>query len=147
MGERWKWFDDKRWVATLLKMGWVVVLLCAAVLLELGNHIGPAVSLLAIASSTFFFQIIEKPCPIFVHVLYWGTNLAVARLFVGFISGCSWQLHRYLPNVFSLMFPCVSSMYILSESAPRACNFFRQQRNLNLRLYPEANEASSMGAH
>jgi len=98
--ECYKWTDRRKRVSKYVKNIWILLLVAAAIGLVWKNYIGPGICLSAVAVGVYYFNLTERPRVIHIHIMYWGLNFMVFCLFLGFISGYSWQMFR-LPGAHS----------------------------------------------
>jgi hypothetical protein len=110
---QWTWpFERERLLSSIINIGWALILIVAAVILFLGAYIASAFSFAGIAGGVIFFHTMLKPRPLFVHILYWGTNLTVCCFLLGFLSG---ELSK---SGYSRSLPLVQDMCIISGAKP-----------------------------
>jgi hypothetical protein len=76
----------RRW----LYLGWLCILLLAAISAFVSRRVGLAVSFLVIAIGTYFYRN-HSPRPQLATELYWAVNLMMLSLLVGFVQGSSWS--------------------------------------------------------
>ncbi len=86
----YKWNNKLRILLVWLKYLWLNSLGLASCGLIMGNCVGPGLSLVGI----WYFSLLEKPHRPLIHFMYWGINLFVLCLMLGFVSGSTWRIYR-----------------------------------------------------
>lgn len=82
--------EYERQLFIILNFCWIAVLLSLSVLILRSGSIGATCSFIAISIGTGYFMTSKKPRPLLIHALYWGINITVLCLLLGYGSGTFW---------------------------------------------------------
>jgi hypothetical protein len=89
------WKRGMKRLFRLLSYLWIGILLIAAVGVILVKYcIGIGLSFGAVAFGVWYFSLLAEPRRSLIHYIYWGTNVFVVCILLGFLSGYSWRLYR-----------------------------------------------------
>jgi hypothetical protein len=95
-------YRDKGIIRIIFAIVWIIILLYFAVEMIVYNHIGLAFSFMSVAVGVGYFTRKRQDMPLLVHIIYWGVNLTVVCILVGYLSGSTWQCHESFSKAYPI---------------------------------------------